>query len=319
MLNNFNTPILFLIFNRLDTTAKVFAEIKKIKPKYLFIAADGPRENKKGEKEKCEEVRKIVLDNIDWDCEVKTLFREKNLGCKYAVSSAIDWFFKNEEQGIILEDDCLPDLSFFGFCEELLKKYKNNKKIMMISGNNFQFGIKRGDSDYYFSKYNHIWGWATWKRAWLKYDLKMLGYPNFKKDEKIKSIWNNKKIQNYWLYIFDEVYNNKINTWDYQWTYAIWNNNGLCILPNINLVSNIGFGKGASHTKIYDKFSNIKTGKIKNISHPKFLNQDVKADEYFNKNLKNKNYKIKIILKKIGLFNFIKKICTYGLSYLRKQ
>lgn len=299
MENNFNTPILFLIFNRPDTTTKVFAEIKKIKPKYLFIAADGPRENQKGEKEKCEEVRKIVLNNIDWDCEVKTLFREKKLGCKYAVSSAIDWFFKNKEQGIILEDDCLPDLSFFGFCEELLEKYKNNKKIMMISGNNFQFGIKRGDGDYYFSKYNHIWGWATWRRAWLKYDLKMLSYPNFKKDEKIKSIWSNKKIQNYWLYIFDEVYNNKIDTWDYQWTYAIWNNNGLCILPNINLVSNIGFGKEAIHTKTYHKFSNIKTGEIKNISHPEFLDQDVAADEYFNKNFNLINR----ILNKIKFLN----------------
>ena len=168
----FQTPILFLIFNRPDTTKLVFESIKRIKPAKLYIAADGARKHKVGEDLLCKETRSII-DLIDWECEIKTLLRTENLGCKIAVSSAIDWFFENEEQGIILEDDCLPNESFFNFCEQLLNQFKENKEIMHISGNNFQDGITRGDGSFYFSKYNHIWGWATWKRAWKLYNVKL--------------------------------------------------------------------------------------------------------------------------------------------------
>src|SRR4030042_6453503 len=150
------TPVLFLIFNRPDTTEKVFDEIRKAKPKKLFVAADGPRQDKQGEKEKVGRARQIVIDGIDWDCEIKTLFRDKNLGCKVAVSSAINWFFENEEMGIILEDDCLPHQSFFRFCGELLEKYKDDERIMVISGENLLFGRKRTNYSYYFSRYYHI-------------------------------------------------------------------------------------------------------------------------------------------------------------------
>ena len=155
---NFNVPILFIIFNRPETAERVFSEIKNIKPKELFVAADGPRLNVYGETEKCEKVREIIKQ-IDWECEVKTLFRENNLGCKVAVSSAINWFFENVEEGIILEDDCLPDASFFYFCQSLLEKYRSNDEIAMISGNHF--GTDRiGSFDYYFTRIPHIWGWG---------------------------------------------------------------------------------------------------------------------------------------------------------------
>jgi len=173
------TPILFLVFNRPDTTKIVFDEIKKSQPKKLFIAADGPRNGNYEDTENCEIVREIVT-GVDWDCDVHTLFRKKNLGCKHAISGALDWFFSNVEDGIILEDDTLPHPKFFRFCEELIARYRNQKNIIAISGDNFQHGKRRGENSYYFSKYVHIWGWATWKRAWELYDVNMKEWAHLK-------------------------------------------------------------------------------------------------------------------------------------------
>lgn len=175
-----NVPVLLLIFNRPDTTQRVFHEIRGASPLQLFISADGPRENKPGEFEKCQITRDIVRQ-VDWDCEVYTNFRDKNLGCKIAVSSAIDWFFENVEEGIILEDDCLPSFSFFRFCEELLEKYRDDERIMQIGGTNLLSEWQRSDDSYYFSKYGAIWGWATWRRAWQYYDVNMKLWPEVKK------------------------------------------------------------------------------------------------------------------------------------------
>lgn len=240
------TPILFLVFNRTSTTKKVFAAIREAKPKQLFIAADGPREQKVGEEKKCREVRKIT-EKIDWPCKVKRLYSEKNLGCKLAVSGAIDWFFENVEEGIILEDDCLPNLSFFKFCEEMLEKYRGSKKIMHIGGNNFQLRDNHFNG-YYFSKYPHIWGWATWRKAWNRYNVNITDWPKYKKLITEYNFSLGEKL--YWNIIFKAVYRNKINTWDYQWLYAIWKNKCICITPGVNLVENIGFGKTATHTML---------------------------------------------------------------------
>ena len=173
------TPVLFLVFNRPDTTKQVFEAIRQAQPPRLYIASDGHRSDREGEWEKVKTVRDYVVNNIDWDCEVKTLFREKNLGCRIAVSTAISWFFENEEQGIILEDDCFPDQSFFPFCEELLWKYQDDKRIMMITGTNSLGTWKSELQSYHFSIYGSIWGWATWKRAWNLYFKK---YFHFKKN-----------------------------------------------------------------------------------------------------------------------------------------
>ena len=277
------TPVLFVIFNRPDTTQKVFNAIRQAKPKQLFVAADGPREGKEGEKEKCEQVREII-EQIDWDCEVKTLFRDKNLGCKIAVSSAIDWFFENVEEGIILEDDCLPSQSFFWFCQELLEYYRNDTRIMHISGDNFQFGRKRGEGTYYFSKYSHIWGWATWRRAWKYYDVNMKYFEDFLKSNQIMNILKIKQEQKGWMNTFQLVYDDKIDTWDYQWTYTCFINNGLCVMPNVNLVSNSGFNRDSLHTRNENSiFSKMKIEEIIEITHPKFVLADQEADSLTSK------------------------------------
>ena len=272
------TAVLFLIFKRLDTTKQVFEAIRKAKPPRLYIAADGPRENVEGEAEKVKAVRDYVMSNIDWECEVKTLFREKNLGCGRAVSSAITWFFENEEMGIILEDDTLPSQSFFWFCEELLERYKNDFRVGMISGCNFQEGIKRGDADYYFSIYNHIWGWASWASRWKNYDffLRNIDDASF-----IDELFTDKKARKYWKNIFYKMKKLEIDTWDYQWTFTLWRNKQLTIIPNVNLISNIGFGQDATHTKDPNsKLSNMKALDIVLKKHPQEIKQDLDADKY---------------------------------------
>ncbi len=282
-------PILFLVFNRPNTTSKVFTEIRRAKPKILFIAADGPRENISGEKEKCGEVRKIT-EKIDWNCEVKRLYREKNLGCRKAVSSAIDWFFEHVDEGIILEDDCLPDPTFFRFCEEMLEKYCNNRKIMHIGGNNFQKSENKNNNSYYFSKYSHIWGWATWRRAWRKYRVNMSDWPKFKSEGRLNHKFRNFTEKFYWHTIFDAVYKGKIDTWDYQWLYTVWKNEGLCINPGVNLVENIGFGTDATHTAI--RKIEIERQKIRfPLNHQKKI--EVNAD--FDRYTSNNNFKHDLI------------------------
>ena len=168
-----SSPVLFIIYNRPETTRQTFEAIKNVQPQRLYIAADGPKTNK--DIPLCAETKEI-LQSINWLCDIKTLFRENNLGCKKAVSSAISWFFDQEEMGIILEDDCLPAVDFFIFCDEMLQKYKDKDEISIISGCNFQHGKKRGDFSYYFSHLTHIWGWASWRRVWNDYSLNMDGY-----------------------------------------------------------------------------------------------------------------------------------------------
>jgi len=242
------TPVLFLIFNRPDTTQRVFNEIRKAKPSKLFVAADGSRENKKGETEKCKEVRKIVNEGIDWDCDVRKLYRDKNLGCKIAVSSAIDWFFENVEEGIILEDDCLPSQSFFWFCQELLEKYRGDKRVMMISGTNVNVKWKSDLQDYHFSYYGGIWGWATWRRAWNHFDVEMTKWGNTYWRKQIKYLIGEKqykeRARNY-----ERTFNKQLDTWDYAWSFARLINSGMSVVPSKNLVSNIGFNSEATHTK----------------------------------------------------------------------
>lgn len=243
---SFSTPVLFLTFNRIATTKIVFQKIREQAPAKLYLASDGARANKFGEVETVAEIRAHILANIDWPCEVHTLFREENLGCKDAVSKAITWFFEHEEMGIILEDDCLPSASFFTFCEELLVKYKNDDRVWHIDGSTFQTPLST--NSYEFSKYCLIWGWATWRRAWKNYDVEMKKFPNFESMGFINSVWDKSEVKKYWLRNMSDVYNNRINTWDFQWMFALWINHGLTIRPAINMIKNIGFGADATHT-----------------------------------------------------------------------
>jgi hypothetical protein len=275
------TPVLFLIFNRLDTTKKVFAEIRKAKPKKLFIASDGPRNNEPGEREKVEGIRRYILENIDWPCKVKTLFRDKNLGCKYAVSGAIDWFFENVKQGIILEDDCLPSQSFFVFCQTMLERYVNNLDIVHVSGTNVET-ITPINEDYFFSNCFNVWGWATWKRAWKKYDINMLGWKNIRFNSHFLKITTNydliTRIRSWRLY--QMTYKNEINTWDYQWDFACRLSNSKSVIPSKNLITNLGFDIG-THTTNYDKTT--KTLRKFNLNHFNKNNNLTTRKEYLYK------------------------------------
>ena len=282
----FDTPILFVIFNRPETTQIVFDEIKKIKPRKLFITADGPRKHKLDESKKCMQARQII-DQIDWDCQIYKNYSDVNLGCKIAVSSGINWFFNNVEEGIILEDDCAPNESFFTFCEEMLDRYRNDNRIMHINGSNFQFGKNRGDGDYYFSKISHVWGWATWRRAWKYYDMDLKSLDNFIVNNYIKGTFINKRIENDFINLLKKTKNNKIDTWDYQWTYSVWSQNGLSLSPNKNLVKNIGFGKTATHTKSSNaKLENNDAMHFLVHKHPTMIIRDIEADLYFYKQTK---------------------------------
>lgn len=266
-----NTPILLLIFNRPAQTLQILERIRQQRPAQLFIAADGPRPDKTGEDLLCRQTREAVLQAIDWPCEVHSLFREYNLGCAVAVSSAIDWFFSEVNEGIILEDDCLPDPSFFPFCCQLLERYRNNPAIMHIGGTNYQAGVKRGHASYYYSRYAHIWGWATWRRAWQYYDLTLLRYKNVPTND----------LPTQFTKSLNTFFERKMDTWDTQWFLTVLFNKGLAITPNINLVRNIGYGKGATHTKSEPRwFSTMVYGSIPEIVHPETIALDHAADEY---------------------------------------
>ena len=242
-----NIPILLLVFNRPKETEILLNKLKKIKPTKLYVSQDGPRTNSKNDMNLCNEVQKI-LKELTWKCEIIHKINKINLGCRMSVSSAISWFFEKEEMGIILEDDCIPSESFFLFCDKMLNKYKNSKNVFLISGSNFQNNKLIGDGDYYFSKYAHCWGWATWKRAWKYYDNDMIFWNDFR-NSKSWNILNDNKLENkYWRKIFDKVQANKIDSWAYVWLASVWNCNGLTIIPNKNLILNIGFNRNATNT-----------------------------------------------------------------------
>lgn len=292
------TPVAFIIFNRPDTTERVFAEITKAKPPKLLVVADGPRIDKPGEAEKCTAARAII-DKVDWPCEVLTNFSETNLGCKNRVATGLDWVFEQVPEAIILEDDCLPDASFFRFCEELLIKYRNDDRVGIISGDNFQFGKKCGDASYYFSIYPHIWGWASWRRVWQYYDKKIADWEELDQDQWLKEKISNKWERPHWKEAFEGVCAEKIDTWDHQLTFTLWFKGKLTIIPNINLISNIGFGVEATHTKKINRYANIQASTILfPLDHPNMISICEVAD----KNVSKKMFRprlIKQVLKQI--------------------
>lgn len=240
-------PILLLAFNRPDTTQRVLESLEAARPARIFLAVDGPRVNREGESARVAQVRHLA-ERIDWDCDVQTLFREQNLGCKLAVSQAISWFFSNVEAGIILEDDCVAHRSFFPYAAKLLERYRDDERVLMVSGDNFQRGRRRTEYSYYFSRYTHIWGWATWRRAWRLYDHEMTLWPGLRDGGWLIDILGDRKAAEYWGGIFEDTYQNRNTSWAYRWMFCAWAHGGLTVLPNVNLVSNIGFGDLATHT-----------------------------------------------------------------------
>lgn len=253
----YNTPILYLVFNRPEETRLSLEIIRKIKPKHFYIAADGPRPGNKNDETNCKKVRDIILQNIDWDCEVKTLFREENLGCGTAVQGALDWFFNEVEMGIIIEDDIIPDLFFFKYAEILLNKFKDDSRIFSINGNNLTY--ENPKFDYGLTSYFNMWGWATWRRSnelvnktWPKYNREN----DFKKGSelvkklKLPTIFPQDEWFYKWELIFDKTKSGTIDTWDYQWVYTCLKNQKYCIRPNFNMTENIGFNENSTHTSL---------------------------------------------------------------------
>lgn len=283
------TSVLFLVFNRLDTTKEVFEAIRKAKPPALYIASDGARTHKEGEFEIVENVRKYILKNIDWDCKVETLFREQNLGCKYAVSSAISWFFENEEQGIIIEDDCLPKQSFFWFCEEMLNQFKHDSRIMMITGTNYLIDIRNEvRKEYIFSRHFSIWGWATWRRSWSTYDVELDSCIDFLKKENDFSYLSLSKHEKYFYdVLIQHIMNKNIDTWDFQWVFNCIYNYGLCVTPSVNLISNLGINGAHANGRTENNFLITHDIHIDKLTRTKWVIPNM----FHDKNVSARNFK----------------------------
>ncbi len=251
-MNQLETPVAFIVFNRPETTRRVFATIAAARPTHLLIVADGPRDDRSGESERCEEVRRIV-NKVDWPCRVDRNFAEQNMGCRRRVVSGLNWVFSLVEEAIILEDDCLPDPSFFPFCSELLERYRYQVNVGLIGGFNPLEKNLPCSYSYFFSVMVNIWGWATWRRAWLEYDENIRTWPDVKSSGVLRSLFPNKRAATYWTHIFDAMYaGTGPNTWDYQWAYTCWTRSWLLVLPSRNLVQNIGVGADATHTATAD-------------------------------------------------------------------
>lgn len=271
----FSTPVLFLIFNKPAESLQVFEAIRNIRPTKLFIAADGARAHKPGEAQLCNQTRAQIMQNIDWSCEVHTLFRDHNLGCKNAIHSSISWFFTHVDMGIILEDDCLPCPDFFFYCWELLERFANDPRVGAISGDHFVPKLPIENS-YYGFDIPLIWGWATWRRAWKLYDPCLNSWPSLRANRWLEHYFSSPADAIYWTNIFDQVYHNQIDTWDYQWTYTCLTNRLLTLNPSANLVTNIGLGSPqATHTTADVPHLCIPHGKLTfPLQHPSIIQKD---------------------------------------------
>jgi hypothetical protein len=274
------TSVAYIVFNRPEHTDRTFAVLRKQRPARLFIIADGPRPGHATDEKRCAAVRRIV-DAVDWPCEVYRNYADHNLGLKRRVSSGLDWVFEQVERAIILEDDCVAHPDFFTFCDTLLEHYADDARVAVVTGNNFQNGRRRGEASYYFSKYNHCWGWATWSRAWRLYQDDLPFWPEWRESSAWKRQAPDRVERTYWEGIFDRVHAEDIDSWAYPWTACVWYRNGLTATPNVNLVSNIGFGSESTHTALADSpFAAMATGELGAITHPASVIPDVRADRY---------------------------------------
>lgn len=271
--------VAYIVFNRPRHTRETFAAVRAHRPDKLFIIADGPRPGHPTDGERCREVREVVSE-IDWPCQVFRNVAAQNLGLKNRVSSGLDWVFGQVEHAIILEDDCLPHSDFFLFCNALLERYQEDEKVSVITGDNFQGGQKRGAASYYFSRYNHCWGWATWRRAWRYYQGNIPFWPEWKRSTDWLQLLPASRERRYWEKIFDRVWSGKVNSWAYPWTASIWHKGGLTATPNVNLVTNIGLGPEGTHVLALDDSTGIPSISLGPLSHPDFVVKDCEADTH---------------------------------------
>ncbi len=275
---SFDVPVLLLTWRRPDTTRQVLEALRPVAPSKLYVASDGPRNE--AEAEDVQATRDLITEFIDWPCLLKTRFHPVNQGCQLGVSSAITWFFEQEEAGIVLEDDCVPHPDFFPYCRELLERYRHDTRIWCISGDNYQDGCWRGDGSYYFSRYNHCWGWATWKRCWSQYPTHQQLWEEVKASPSFQqSMFEDPLERQYWITIWEKLFSTGIpDSWAYRWSLVCMANSGLTALPNQNLVTNIGFGDDATHTT--GLATAVETRGLPAIQHPKVICRDAGADAY---------------------------------------
>ena len=281
------TAVLFIVFNRPEITETVFEAIRTARPPRLYVAADGARGNRQGEVARCERTRQLI-DRVDWPCEVHTLFRSHNLGCRKAVSSAIDWFFETEERGIILEDDCLPAPSFFWYCEELLERYATDERIGQISGTAFCTGDLLGDirADYIYSRHFSIWGWATWRRVWKTYAPALSLWPTFPRDRMLPGTYPDPHERHMRTRNNDSIATGEIDAWSFQWVFANASQSRLAAVPRHNLVVNIGFGEDATHTTFRNPVAPVVAGELTlPTKAPAFVHPDHVYDSALSKRL----------------------------------
>jgi hypothetical protein len=271
------TPVAFIIFKRPDLTARVWEVLRQVQPQQLFVIADGPRHAE--ERQACNQTRQVV-NAPDWKCDVQRDYSETNLGCRNRIASGLDWVFTRVPEAIILEDDCVPSPDFFRFCTELLERYREQPRVMHIGGSNFLRHWKREPHSYHFSRYAHVWGWATWARAWRGMDLTMKGWKQFKTSG-IRELFKNRDEQRHWIRKLNPIANGeRTDTWAYPWQYSVWANRGVCVVPQTNLVANIGFREDATHTRQSDsRLGNLPAGEMPSVlADPPAICFDDEAD-----------------------------------------
>ncbi len=275
-----NTPVALILFNRPDTTAQVFAAIRAARPPQLFVIADGPRASRPNEAALCAAARAVV-EQVDWPCDVVRDFSDTNLGCRRRVASGLTRLFETVDRAIILEDNCIPHPTFFQYCEALLKRWQDDDRLWSISGDNFQFGRRRTSHSYYFSRYSHVWGWATWRRAWRHYDDAMSLWPELRDGGWLTDLFPAPGQAAYWRERLQATYEDRVDSWAYRWMLTCWQQYALHVLPNVNLVTSIGYGSQATHTTVVDPFANLGTQPMTfPLSHPSYMIRNAQADAY---------------------------------------
>lgn len=280
MIDPTETAVMLIVFNRPEHTRQVFERIREARPKRLYVSADGPRPDRPDDLESIEATRKVALD-VDWPCEVKTLLRKQNLGCKTAIKTGLDWFFSQEEEGIILEDDCVPDPTFFRYAAEMLDKYRNDDRIATIAGTNYLLGSQQFEDSYYFTKYLFVWGWASWRRVWQDYDFEIKRWPKFRDEGRLHQVFPHPRSLKYWTWIFDRTHDETLNAYDYQFFFSQLINHRMSIVPARNLISNIGWGSGSTNTAHKNPEMGMETFPMEfPLRHPEFMVPDERADTY---------------------------------------
>jgi hypothetical protein len=276
-----HTPVIFIVFSRPETTRRVLERIREARPPKLLVVCDAARANRPGEADRVAEVRKLIAEGVDWPCEILTDYAEANLGCRERVFSGLDWAFSLVEEAIILEDDCLPHPSFFGYCETLLERYRNEPRVFHIGANNFQGWRRRTGKSYFFSKYNHIWGWATWRRAWRLIDRDAACWLDPQRRARIEAGFDTPAERAYWSAIFDTIPSPtaRPDTWDYSWMLTCWDHAGLAVYPERNLVENIGFGDHSTHL-FANNSRQLPARDAGRLRHPTEIVRNVAADRH---------------------------------------